>query len=146
CLAILAFSGLYAYNEEGELVPELAENYEMSEDGMTYTFTMKDGLKWSDGTPLTAKDVEYSWQRLANPDTGADYSYLADIIARKDDDTLDVAASEDGKSFTVKLKAPCAYFLDLCAFPAFYPVPQASVEGAEGYADNPGAWCTEAGF
>ena len=146
CLAILAFSGLYAYNEEGELVPELAENYEMSEDGMTYTFTMKDGLKWSDGTPLTAKDVEYSWQRLANPDTGADYSYLADIIARKDDDTLDVAASEDGKTFTVKLKAPCAYSLDLCAFPAFYPVPQASVEGAEGYADNPGAWCTEAGF
>ncbi len=146
CLAILAFSGLYAYDENGELVPDLAESSEMSEDGMTYTFTMKDGLKWSDGTDLTAKDVEYSWQRLANPDTGADYSYLADIIARKDDGTLDIAASEDGKTFTVNLTAPCAYFLDLCAFPAFYPVPQASVEGAEGYAENPGAWCTEAGF
>lgn len=146
CLAILAFSGLYAYDENGELTPDLAEGYEMSEDGLTYTFTMKDGLKWSDGAPLTAADVEYSWNRLADPNTGADYAYLADAIAKKEDGTLDIAASEDGKTFTVKLAAPCAYFLDLCAFPAFYPVPQASVEGAEGAADNPGAWCTEAGF
>ncbi len=146
CLAILAFSGLYAYDENGELTPDLAESYEMSEDGLTYTFTMKDGLKWSDGAPLTAADVEYSWNRLADPNTGAGYAYLADAIAKKEDGTLDIAASEDGKTFTVKLAAPCAYFLDLCAFPAFYPVPQASVEGAEGAADNPGAWCTEAGF
>ena len=146
CLAILAFSGLYMYDENGQLVPGLAEGYEMTEDGMSYTFTMKDGLKWSDGTDLTAADVEYSWQRLANPETGADYAYLTDIIAKKDDGTLDVAASEDGKTFTVNLTAPCAYFLDLCAFPAFYPVPQASVEGAEGADENPGAWCTEAGF
>ena len=146
CLAILAFSGLYTYDENGQLVPDLAESVEESDDAMTYTFTMKDGLMWSDGTPLTAADVEYSWQRLANPDTGADYSYLADVIAKNDDGTLQVEASEDGKTFTVQLTAPCPYFLDLCAFPAFYPVPQADVEGADGYADNPGAWCTEAGF
>ena len=146
CLAILAFSGLYTYDENGQLVPDLAESVVESEDGMTYTFTMKDGLMWSDGTPLTAADVEYSWQRLADPNTGADYAYLADVIAKNDDGTLQVEASEDGKTFTVSLTAPCAYFLDLCAFPAFYPVPQASVEGAEGAADNPGAWCTEAGF
>ena len=146
CLAILAFSGLFTYDENGQLVPDLAESYEESDDAMTYTFTMKDGLTWSDGTPLTAADVEYSWQRLANPDTGADYAYLADVIAKNDDGTLQVEASEDGKTFTVQLTAPCPYFLDLCAFPAFYPVPQADVEGADGYADNPGAWCTEAGF
>ena len=146
CLAILAFAGLYTYDENGQLVPDLAESVEESEDGMTYTFTMKDGLMWSDGTPLTAADVEYSWQRLADPNTGADYAYLADVIAKNDDGTLQVEASEDGKTFTVTLTAPCAYFLDLCAFPAFYPVPQASVEGAEGAAENPGAWCTEAGF
>lgn len=146
CLAILAFAGLYTYDENGQLAPDLAESYEMSEDGLTYTFTMKDGLMWSDGTPLTAADVEYSWNRLADPNTGADYAYLADVIAKNDDGTLAIEASEDGKTFTVNLTAPCAYFLDLCAFPAFYPVPQASVEGAEGYADNPGAWCTEAGF
>lgn len=146
CLAILAFAGLFMYDENGQLTPDLADSYEMTEDGLSYTFTMKDGLKWSDGTELNAKDVEYSWQRLANPDTGADYAYLTTVIATKDDGTLDIAASEDGKTFTVNLVDPCAYFLDLCAFPAFYPVPQASVEGAEGAADNPGAWCTEAGF
>ena len=145
-LAILAFSGLYTYDAEGQLVPDLAEGHEMSEDGLTYTFTMKDGLKWSDGEELNAEDVAYSWNRLVTPETGADYFYLADIIARKDDGSLDIEASEDGKTFTVNLTAPCAYFLDLCAFPAFHPVPQHSVESAEGADTNPGAWCIESGF
>lgn len=146
CLAILSFAGLYSYDAEGQLVPDLAENYEVSEDGLTYTFTMKDGLKWSDGEELNAEDVLYSWNRLANPETGADYAYLASGIATKEDGTLDIAASEDGKTFTVNLNAPCAYFLDLCAFPAFYPVPQQCVEAAEGVDTNPGAWCVESGF
>lgn len=146
CLAILSFSGLFAYDENGQLVPELADSYEMSEDGMTYTFTMKDGLKWSDGEALDATDVVYSWNRLADPNTAADYSYLTTAIATKEDGTLDIEASEDGKTFTAHLVAPCAYFLDLCAFPAFYPVPQHAVEGAADYATNPGAWALEAGF
>ena len=146
CLAILAFSGLYAYDEKGELVPELAEGLEMSEDALTYTFTMRDGLKWSDGEKLDANDVVYSWNRLADPMTGSDYSYLTDVIAKNEDGTLQIEASEDGKTFTAHLKAPCAYFLDLCAFPAFYPVPQQCVEAAEGADENPGAWCVESGF
>lgn len=146
CLAILAFSGLYAYDENGQLVPELAESYEMSDDALTYTFKMRDGLKWSDGETLDANDVVYSWNRLANPDTAADYSYLTSAIATNSDGTLQIEASEDGKTFTVHLKAPCAYFLDLCAFPAFYPVPQQAVESADGADTNPGAWALEAGF
>ena len=146
CLAILAFSGLYAYDENGQLVPELAESYEMSDDALTYTFKMRDGLKWSDGETLDANDVVYSWNRLANPDTAADYSYLTSAIATNDDGTLQIEASEDGKTFTVHLTAPCAYFLDLCAFPAFYPVPQQAVESADGADTNPGAWALEAGF
>ena len=146
CLAILAFSGLYSYDENGQLVPELAESYEMSDDALTYTFKMRDGLKWSDGETLDANDVVYSWNRLANPDTAADYSYLTSAIATNDDGTLQIEASEDGKTFTVHLKAPCAYFLDLCAFPAFYPVPQQAVESAAGADTNPGAWALEAGF
>lgn len=146
CLAIMAFSGLYAYDADGQLVPELAEGYEMSEDAMTYTFTMRDGLKWSDGETLDANDVVYSWNRLADPNTAADYSYLTTAIATNDDGTLQIEASEDGKTFTVHLVAPCAYFLDLCAFPAFYPVPQHAVEAADGYETNPGAWAIEAGF
>lgn len=146
CLAILAFSGLYAYDENGQLVPELAESYEMSDDALTYTFKMRDGLKWSDGETLDANDVVYSWNRLANPDTAADYSYLTSAIATNSDGTLQIEASEDGKTFTVHLVAPCAYFLDLCAFPAFYPVPQQAVESADGADTNPGAWALEAGF
>ncbi len=146
CLAILAFSGLYTYDENGQLVPELAESYEMSEDGKSYIFKMRDDLKWSDGEKLDATDVVYSWNRMANPDTAADYSYLADGIAKNSDGTLDVSASEDGTELTVNLNAPCAYFLDLCAFPAFYPVPEHAVTSAPSYAENPGAWALEADF
>ena len=98
CLALLSFAGLYKYDETGALVPDLAESHEMSEDGLTYTFTMKDGLKWSDGEELNAEDVAYSWNRLVTPETGADYFYLADGIARKDDGTLDIEASEDAET------------------------------------------------
>ena len=146
CLAVNMFEGLYTYDAEGQLQPALAESTEVSEDGMTYTFTLRDGLKWSDGTDLTAKDFEYAWKRAAAPETGADYGYMFDAIAHTEDGALDVTASEDGKTLTVKLVAPCAYFLDLAAFPAYLPVPQAQVEAAEGWETNPGAWAAEAGF
>lgn len=151
CLASNSFAGLYTYDAEGQLVPNLAEGYEVSEDGLTYTFTLKDGLMWSDGTPLTAADFEYSWKRAASTETAADYSYLFNGIAGYPDE-LNVTASEDGKTLTVVLTAPCAYMLDLMAFPTFFPVPKTSVEAASGYLDeegnvlNPGAWATEAGF
>lgn len=145
CLAIASFGGLYTYNAEGQLQPDFATGYEVSEDGLTYTFTMRDGLKWSDGAELTAKDFEYSWKRAANPQTAADYSYMFDGIVGYPED-LAVSASEDGKTLTVQLKAPCAYMLDLMAFPAFYAVPQQCVEAAEGWEENPGQWALEAGF
>ncbi|NLK02240.1 MAG: peptide ABC transporter substrate-binding protein [Clostridiaceae bacterium] len=149
-LCINSFSGLMIHNPDGSMSPDLAEKVEMSEDGLTYTFTMRDNLKWSDGKPLDAKDVEYSWKRAASTETAADYSYMFSVIKGYPDD-LAVAASEDGKTFTVELEAPCPYFFDLCAFPTFYPVPKEEVESAEGYMKdgklvNPGAWANEAGF
>ena len=151
CLAVTAFGGLYTYNAEGQLSPNYATDYTVSEDGLTYTFTMRDGLKWSDGTDLTANDFVYSWKRAASTETAADYSYMFNGIKGYPDD-LAVSASEDGKTFTVELEAPCAYFLDLAAFPTFFAVNQACVEAAEGFKDadgnivNPGAWALEAGF
>ena len=151
CLAANSFGGLYTYDEEGQLAPNFATEYTVSDDGLTYVFTMRDGLKWSDGSDLTAKDFEYSWKRAANPETAADYSYMFNGIAGYPDN-LDVTASEDGKTLTVVLTAPCAYFLDLAAFPTFYAVKQETVESAEGYlgddgsVQNPGAWALEAGF
>ena len=145
CLAVTAFGGLYTYDSNGELTPNYATGVEVSEDGLTYTFTMREGLKWSDGSDLTAKDFEYSWKRAAAPATAADYSYMYDGIKGYPED-LAVTASEDGATLTVELNAPCAYFLDLAAFPAFFAVPQQSVEAADGWEENPGAWALEAGF
>ena len=153
CLAVNSFAGLYTHAADGTLQPELAAGYTVSDDGLTYTFTLREGLTWSDGEPLTAEDFVYSWQRAADPANGAVYSYLYSIIAGYGTDAgLAVSASEDGLSFTVELAAPCPYMLDLAAFPAFYPVPQHCVEAAEGYLNedgsllDPGAWATEAGF
>ena len=145
CLAIASFGGLYTYDAEGQLQPDFSTGYEVSEDGLTYTFTMRDGLKWSDGSDLTAKDFEYSWKRAADPQTAADYSYMFNGI-KGYPDNLAVTASEDGKTLTVELDAPCAYMMDLMAFPAFYAVNQACVESVEGWQENPGAWANEAGF
>lgn len=145
CLAINSFTGLFAYDAEGNAVPALADSYEMSEDGLNYTFHLKSDLKWSDGSALTAKDFEYAWKRAADPATAADYSYLYTIFDTNDDGSIVVTATDDN-TLTCTLNAPCAYFLDLMAFPTFFPVPQAAVEAANTDGTNPGAWAQEAGF
>ena len=145
CLAALGFAGLYTYDAEGNNVPACAEGYTVSDDNLTYVFTLKDGLKWSDGSDLTAADFEYAWKRAASPATGADYAYMFAGI-KGYPDNLAVTASEDGKTLTVELEAPCAYMLDLAAFPTFFPVPKAAIEAADADGSNPEAWCKEAGF
>lgn len=143
CLAANSFVGLYTYDSTGALVPALGEAT-VSEDGTVYTFNMIES-KWSNGDPVTANDFVYSWQRLAAPETAADYGYLCDVIAKNDDGTLKVTAVDD-LTLEVTLNNPCPYFLDLVAFPSFMPVHQASVEAANPDGTNPGAWAQEAGF
>ena len=148
CIIVNTFSGLYAYDEDGQLVPACADEsdpYDVSDDGLTYIFHLKDNLSWSDGTPLTAADFEYAWKRAARPETGADYGYLFTDTFAYDGDDIDVKAIDD-KTLVAQLNAPCAYFLDLVAFPTFYPVPQMYVEEADPTGMNPGAWTSEAGF
>lgn len=144
CLAVNSFVGLYTYGADGSPEPALADGYDLSEDGLTYTFHLKSDLKWSDGSPLTAKDFEYSWKRAANPDTAADYGYLFDVFA-KEGDEIAVSATDDN-TLTCTLIAPCAYFEDLACFPVFMPVNQAAVEAANADGTNPGAWAKDAGF
>ena len=146
CLAVNSFAGLYTYDSNGSLQPDLASDYTVSDDGMTYTVNLLPDLKWSDGSELNANDFIYSWNRAVDPATAADYSYMFDVINANADGTLNVTASDDGQSLTIVLNAPCAYFLDLLAFPAYYPVKQSEVEGASDWQTNPGAWCQEAGF
>ena len=145
CLAANSFSGLYTYNEKGECVPACAESYTVSDDGLVYTVTLKDGLKWSNGEPLTAADFEYSWKRAVDEKTAADYAYMFSGFKGFDDGDIAVTAKDD-VTLEFELSAPCAYMEDLMAFPTFYPVYKASVEAAADWETNPGAWCKDAGF
>ena len=144
CLAVNSFSGLYAYNAEGHTEPACATGYTVSDDGLTYTVTLRDGLKWSDGSDLTAKDFEYSWKRVAADATAADYAYMLDNFVGYPNDLAVKAVDDTTLEFT--LNSPCAYMEDLMAFPAFYPVKQEAVESYADWQTSPGGWCPEAGF
>lgn len=146
------FSGLYTYASDGTVMQDLAAECKASEDGLIYTFTLKTGLKWSDGSSLGASDFVYSWRRAADDDTGSPYAYLFDVIARDEKNRLILEADETDTILTVTLSSPCDYFMDLCAFPAFYPVPEMKVEYADGYMDKYGnildadAWTIKSGY
>ncbi|MDO4547900.1 MAG: peptide ABC transporter substrate-binding protein [Clostridia bacterium] len=134
----LAFCGLMGTRVEDGVyskAPEMAESYVISEDGLVYTFTLREGLKWSDGSDFFASDFVKSWNRAADPALGADYGFLFDYIARLEDGTLNVVADDAARTLVVTLVNPCAYFLELCGFTTYYPV---KVE----LADNEGAWAT----
>ncbi|MDD4388247.1 MAG: peptide ABC transporter substrate-binding protein [Bacilli bacterium] len=141
---IHAFSGLVGYqlvDGKLELVPDcvkkLPEPVTLTGGKVKYVFTMKDGLKWSDGSALTAADFEYAWKRAVDPATGADYEYMFDVIDGYEENNLNVKASADGKQLTVVLKNFVPYFFELCAFPTYMPVKKSVVEV------NPDAWATK---
>ena len=145
CLANNSFIGLYTYNEKAEVVPALATDTEVSDDKLTYTFTVPE-TKWSDGTPLTAADFEYSWKRAASAKTGASYGYLFAMFEGYNGGEGEINVKAEGDKLVCKLSAPCPYFLELMAFPTFLPVHKASVEAADPDGTNPKAWVAEAGF
>ena len=145
CLAVNSFTGLYTYDKDGTLIPALATDMpEVSEDGTVYTIHMIES-KWSNGEELKASDFVYSWNRVIDEKTAADYAYLFDVIARNDDGTLAVATPDD-YTLEITLVSPCPYFNDLLAFPTFYPVYEAGVEEADPDGTVPGKWAQEAGF
>ena len=151
---ITVFETLLIINENNEAVPGQAESWTTSEDGLTWTFTMRDGLKWSDGTDLNAKDFEYSFKRMVDPNTAAPYAETClgmidgfeeaagfpdadgNPTAEPNPDALNVKASDDGKTLTIVLSYPCSYFDKMAAFATMSPVQQATVEA------NGDAWCT----
>ena len=129
------FEGLvkWAPDKKGKakLVPGMAEKWDVSDDKLEWTFHLRKDLKWSDGSPLTAKDFVYSWNRLVNPDTGADYEYMLDMVAGYDspDKKLEIEAVDD-QTFKVKLAKLTPYFEEICAFPATVPVKQDIIENS----------------
>ncbi|MCQ2432231.1 MAG: peptide ABC transporter substrate-binding protein [Clostridia bacterium] len=140
------FSGLakWSQNAKGdlEIVPDCAvslpEGVVNADGTVTYTYTLKDGLKWSDGQPLTAGDFAFAWNRAASASTGADYGYMFEVVDgynEEADNTLNVKATDD-KTLVVTLANTVAYWNELLAFPTYFPV-RADVVANE-------SWATEA--
>ncbi|MCI9508770.1 MAG: peptide ABC transporter substrate-binding protein [Angelakisella sp.] len=154
-MLVTLFETLLIIDENLEVQPGQAESYTVSDDGLVWTFTMRDGLKWSDGSDLNAKDFEYSFKRLADVELAAPYGstvlnmvdgYQAAIgnpdeegnmTTEPDPELLNVKASDDGKTLTVTLAYPCSYFDKIVAFGTMSPVQKAIVEA------NGDAWATK---
>lgn len=133
------FTGLYQYSADGSGVePACAESYTVSDDGLTYTFKLKEGLKWSDGSPLTAADFEYSWKRELKQETASTAAWQLYYIkngeaynnGQCEADEVGVKAIDD-TTLEVVLNNPTPYFVNLTAANNFSPVKKEAVEGAE---------------
>ena len=136
----MCLAGLAEKDENGQAQPDLAESWDISDDGLVYTFHLRDGIKWSNGDPVTANDFVFAWRRLADPATASEYNFIlssihvlnADevIAGEKDLSELGVAAPDDS-TFVVTLSLPCSFMLSLMGFPSFFPLQQKFFE-AEG--------------
>ena len=126
--------GLMQMDADGAAIPACAESCEVSEDGKTYTFHIRQDANWANGDPVTAQDFVFGWQRAVDPATASAYSYMlsdigqvvnaAEIIAGEKDVTELGATAVDDKTLEVQLVVPVSYFLSLMYFPTFYPVNQ----------------------
>ena len=142
-MIVHAFEGLLKFDKDNKIIGGLSDQWNCSEDGLTWTFHLRPDLKWSDGTELTAEDFVYSWKRLADPATAAPYGYDLlnqiegyDKAAEGDLDALKVeAAAKD--SFVVHLSSPCSYFDKIAAFTSMVPVQKAAIEA------NGDSWSTK---
>ena len=130
--------GLTQMDADGAAVPAIAEKWDISDDGTVYTFHLREDAKWSNGTPVTANDFVFAWQRAVDPAMASEYSYMlsdigqvknaaAIIAGEMDKSELGVKALDD-KTLEVTLEVPVSYFLSLMYFPTFYPVNQAFFE------------------
>jgi oligopeptide transport system substrate-binding protein len=127
-----------------EPLPGMAESWEISEDGLTYTFHLREGARWSNGDPVTAEDFTYSWERFLNPKTAADYAYqlwyvkgakayttevTEDGGPKNDFSSVGIRAT-DPYTLVVTLESPTAFFLDLTGFYPLFPVNRRNLEEA----------------
>lgn len=124
--------GLTQMDADGKTIEAIAESYDLSDDGLTYTFHIREDAVWSNGTPVTAADFVFAWQRAVDPAIASEYAYMlsdigqvknaeAIIAGEMDKSELGVTAVDD-KTLQVELNVPVSYFLSLMYFPTFYPV------------------------
>ncbi|MBR6281786.1 MAG: peptide ABC transporter substrate-binding protein [Lachnospiraceae bacterium] len=146
------FSGLAKFEQKAdgslELVPDAATELPegvVNEDGtVTYTYTLRDGMKWSDGEPVTANDFVFAWNRAASDDLAADYGYMFEVVDGYDEvaggeaDSMNIKAVDD-KTIEVTLKNSITYWNELLAFPAYFPVRE-DVVANESWATDPSTY------
>jgi len=115
--------------------PGMATEWSMSDDGMTYTFKLREDAKWGDGSDLTAKDFVYSWQRVFDPVVASDYEWFVDglIVGGAEffngEGTRDEVGVKalDAHTLEIQLTRPCGYFMQIASFPTYKPVKESFV-------------------
>jgi oligopeptide transport system substrate-binding protein len=129
-------SGLYRLDPISRPFPDMAEGVDISEDGLNHTFTLRDGIKWSNGDPVTSQDFKYAWLRALDPKTASLYAYIISTFVKGADEyntgngSPDDVAIEtpDDKTLKVTLLAPAPYWLGLTSFFTYLPQQQKFVE------------------
>ena len=140
------FSGLakWAQDDSGKLVivadaaKELVEGVTNDDGTVTYTYTLRDGLKWSDGKDVVAGDYVFAWKRAISEELAADYGYMFDVVKGYEDGDLAVEAPDD-KTIVVTLNNAVAYWNELLAFPTYFPVRE-DVVANEAWATDPSTY------
>ena len=137
------FEPLLIVDQDNTIKGGQAEKWEVSEDALTWTFTLRDGLKWSNGDPLTAEDFVYTLNRIADPNTAAPYAETAVGMIKGYDEAVAgtgklAVTAPDAKTLVIELAYPCSYFDKMAAFATLSPVNQKTVEA------DPDGWCTKA--
>lgn len=139
--------GLYTLDADGNAIPAIAKSYDVSEDGLVYTFHLREDAKWSNGEPVTANDFVYAWRRLVDPNTASEYAFIMDVAGVKNAASVNAGEASleelgvkavDDSTLEVTLALPVPYFLQLMTFPSFFPMNEAFVteKGAD-YAQSP---------
>ncbi|MBQ4061336.1 MAG: hypothetical protein IJD14_00585 [Christensenellaceae bacterium] len=141
------FAGLAKWSQdaEGKLVivadaaEELVEGV-VNEDGtVTYTYTLRDGMKWSNGDDVKASDFVNSWNRAASAELGADYGYMFEVVKGYGTDKLDAVADDEARTITITISNAISYWNELLAFPTYYPV-HSSAFNNEAWATDPSTY------
>ena len=129
------FEGLVMQDKDANLIPGAAESWTVSDDGTVYTFKLRQGATWSDGSPVTADDFVYSFRRLEDPATAAEYASMLYVVKNGEEVNTGKAKLEDlavkavdANTFEVTLKAPTPYFLEMLTHISCYPVNKASID------------------
>ncbi|MET0746342.1 MAG: peptide ABC transporter substrate-binding protein, partial [Microvirga sp.] len=127
--------GLVTYNAKGEAIPGQASKWEISDDGKVYRFTLRDGIKWSNGDPVKASDFVYSYRRIMDPATGSKYANIlysikgAEAANKGTGKIEDIGVKAvDDKTLEITLEQPTPYFIELLTHQTSLPVNPASVE------------------